>query len=192
MRCGRWSTPWGGSSPGTPDPVRPGVRLGVDVGSVRVGLAVSDPRGVLATPLETVGRDSRTESDLDRIADVVGEHAVLEVVVGLPATLAGREGIAAKAVRSYASQIARRVHPVPVRAVDERLTTVAAHSRLAEAGRRGRERRQVVDQAAAVEILQGALDAERSSGRPPGSLVLPGPLPEGPGQGEHSREAGPR
>jgi putative Holliday junction resolvase len=172
--------------------VRPGVRLGIDVGSVRVGLALSDPRGILATPLETVGRDQRTDSDLDRIADVISEHDVLEVVVGLPATLAGREGIAARVVRTYASELARRVHPVPVRAVDERLTTVAAHSRLAEAGRRSRERRQVVDQAAAVEILQGALDAERSSGRPPGTLVLPGPLPEGPGQGDHPREAGPR
>jgi len=172
--------------------VRPGVRVGVDVGTVRVGVALSDPEGILALPAETLSRDISTDSDISHIARLVSEHNVLEVVVGLPATLAGREGNAAKAVRRYASDLARRVQPVPVRAVDERLSTVTAHSRLREAGVRGREHRRVVDQAAAVEILQGALDAERATGRPPGELVPPGGPPEGPGEGEQVREAGPR
>ncbi len=169
--------------------MRSGVRLGVDVGTVRVGLAVCDPAGVLATPLETVPRAGSGEASLERIVQVVGECEVVEVVVGLPRTLAGREARAALAVRAYAVQIARRVGAVPVRVVDERLSTVAAHRSLRDAGVRGRRTRTVVDQAAAVVILQSALDAERSSGRPPGSIVAPDPGPERPDPDEVWREA---
>ena len=154
------------------------MRLGVDVGTVRVGLALSDPAGLLATPLETVARrGSAAGSDLSRIAEVVTESDVLEVVVGLPRSLSGDEGSSAQAARAYAVAIARRVAPVPVRLVDERLSTVSAHQHLREAGVKGRRHRPVVDQAAAVVILQGALDAERATGRPPGSLVEPGDAP---------------
>lgn len=150
--------------------VRPGVRLGVDVGTVRVGLARSDPTGILATPVETLPRDRRG-SDLARIAEIVSEGEVVEVVVGLPRSLSGQEHNAAAAARKYAVAIARRVRPVPVRVVDERLSTVTAQRSLRDAGVKGRRHRPVVDQAAAVVILQSALDAERASGRAPGSLI---------------------
>ena len=161
--------------------IRRGVRLALDPGSVRVGVAVSDPDGVLATPLETVPRDRRAGTDLDRIARIVTELSVLEVLVGLPRSLSGAEGPSARSARKYAVAIARRVSPVPVRLVDERLSTVSAQQRLREAGVPGRRRRPVVDQVAAVTILQSALDAERASGRAPGTPVPFGAVPEEPG-----------
>lgn len=153
--------------------MRTGVRLGVDVGSVRVGVARSDPGALVVVPVETVPRDTTGGRDLDRIADLVREYDALEVVVGLPRTLRGDEGSAADAARRYATAIARRIAPVGVRLVDERLSTVSAHRTLRDAGVRGRRHRPVVDQVAAVVILQSALDAERSSGRAPGALVVP-------------------
>ena len=177
--------------------MRNGVRIGVDVGSVRVGVAASDPDGVLASPVETVSRDGGGAEDLDRIAGIVRERSAIEVVVGLPRALSGVEGSAARAARAYSDEIARRVAPVPVRLVDERLSTVAAHQRLREAGLGGRKRRPIVDQEAAVVILQAALDAERASGRPPGSLVVQRSSGEdleadGPPRDGTAREARPR
>lgn len=148
--------------------MRPGVRLGVDVGSVRIGLACCDPGGLLATPVETVARG---RGDFDRIVGRAVELGAVEVVVGLPLSLSGAEGPAAATARAFANDLAARVAPVPVRLVDERLTTVGAQRDLAAAGVRGKRSRSVVDQAAAVIILQGALDAERASGSPPGSVV---------------------
>ncbi|MBO0829216.1 MAG: Holliday junction resolvase RuvX [Streptosporangiales bacterium] len=148
--------------------VRHGVRLGVDVGSVRVGVAACDPDGVLATPVVTLSRDA---GDLDALADLATERDALEVVVGLPTSLSGREGPAALAAREYATRVAARVAPVPVRLVDERLSTVTAEHGLRVAGVGGRSRRKVVDQMAAVVILQSALDAERRIGDPPGQIV---------------------
>jgi putative Holliday junction resolvase len=149
------------------------VRVGVDVGSVRVGVAASDPSGFLATPVRTVSRDVSDQQapDVEEVASIVAETAAIEVVVGLPRTLAGDEGPAAAEARQYARRLAVRVAPVDVRLVDERLTTVDAHRSLRASGVDGRKQRAVVDQAAAVLILQAALDAERSSGRPPGELV---------------------
>jgi putative Holliday junction resolvase len=156
------------------------VRVGVDVGSVRVGVAASDPSGLLATPVRTVARaregadDAGTGAgspDLEEVAAIVAERGAIEVVVGLPRTLAGDEGAAAHTARTYAGRLAARVAPVPVRLVDERLTTVDAHRSLRDSGVDGRRQRAVVDQAAAVLILQVALDTERGSGRPPGELV---------------------
>ena len=151
--------------------MRAGIRLGVDVGSVRVGLAASDPGGILATPVETIERDLQSGADQDVIAAVVLERGVLEVVVGLPRSLSGGEGPAAQGVRAYAATLAARIVPTPVRLVDERLTTIDAHRTLRDSGLAGRAQRAVVDQAAAVLILQTALDAEKSSGLPPGELV---------------------
>jgi len=151
--------------PGHGDP-GPGRRLGVDVGSVRVGVALSDPAPILATPLVTLSRDERSGSDLDRLAELVVEHEVVEVVVGLPRTLAARHGKAAAIATSYARQLARRVRPVPVRLADERLTTVSATRMLSDRGVRGKKQRAVVDQAAAVEILQAWLDG-RAQQNPP-------------------------
>jgi putative Holliday junction resolvase len=151
--------------------VRPGVRIGVDVGTVRVGVASSDPGGVLATPVATLARDADGGTDLRALAGLVRERAAVEVVVGLPRSLSGREGPAAASARAYAGQLADLVRPVPVRLMDERLSTVTAHQALRGSGVGGRKGRRVVDQVAAVVILQLALDAERAAGRPPGDLV---------------------
>lgn len=177
-----------GDPPGS-DPVRKGVRIGVDVGAVRVGVARSDPSGLLATPVETVPRDETGATDLARIAALVVEFGVIEVVVGLPRGLSGHRGAAALVAQKYAEDIARRVRPVPVRTVDERFSTVTAQRSLREAGVKGRRHRPVVDQAAAVVILQFALDAERASGRQPGSLVEPDEAPEGPSRHDDRRHA---
>ena len=141
-----------------------GRRLGVDVGSVRVGLALSDPGGVLATPLVTLARDEAGGTDLDRLVALVDEHEVVEVVVGLPRTLADRRGPAADAAHAYAEAlVARLPQQVPVRLQDERFSTVTAGRMLSDRGVRGRKQRRVIDQAAAVEILQTWLDAHRDS-----------------------------
>lgn len=156
--------------------MRPGVRLGVDVGTVRVGVAVSDPSGVLASPHATLTRtwpahDAAEDDDISTIVSLARERGALEVVVGLPRSLSGGEGPAAEAARKYAAELARRVTPVGVRLVDERLTSVDAHRALRQSGVDGRRQRAVVDQAAAVLILQAGLDEERSTGRPPGEPV---------------------
>ncbi len=151
--------------------MRPGVRLGVDVGSVRIGVARSDPGGLLASPLDTVRRGA---GDLAAVAALVTGNAAVEVVVGLAVGLAGREGKAAALGRAFAEELAARVAPVPVRLVDERFTTVLAHSALQQRGYDSRDRRESVDKAAAALLLQGALDAERSTGHPAGQLVPAG------------------
>jgi putative Holliday junction resolvase len=138
-----------------------GVRLGVDVGTVRVGVAASDPAGVLATPLATLARDPSGGADLAKLARLVAERGVVEVIVGLPKSLSGKHGPAARAAEDYAKALAQRIDPIPVRLSDERLTTVAANRRLGEAGIRGRKGRSVVDRSAAVLILQGWLDGAR-------------------------------
>jgi putative Holliday junction resolvase len=148
--------------------MRTGVRLGVDVGTVRIGIARSDPGGILASPLETV---QRGKGDLQRIAEIFAEYEAIEVVVGLPTSLSGREGPAAAAVRDFAAGLAGRLLPEAVRLYDERLTTVTAEIGLRERGLRGQARRKVVDQTAAAVLLQAALDRERSTGRPAGEIV---------------------
>jgi putative Holliday junction resolvase len=148
--------------------LRPGVRIGIDPGDARIGVARSDPTGFLATPVETVRRG---RGDLARIAGLAREAEAVEIVVGLPRSLSGGEGPAAARVREFASALAARVTPVPVRLQDERLTTVSAEAMLRDRGKKGASRRAVVDQAAAVLILQHALDTERETGRPPGEIV---------------------
>jgi putative Holliday junction resolvase len=140
----------------------------VDVGSVRIGVAASDPRGVLATPVETVARGP---GDIRRIAELVAERDAMEVVVGLPRSLSGTEGPAAVAARGFAQRLARHVAPCPLRLVDERLSTVSASRAMRSSGVSSREARGTIDQAAAVVILQDALDFERTSGRAPGETV---------------------
>jgi putative Holliday junction resolvase len=148
--------------------MRRGVRLGIDPGDARIGVARSDRSGMLATPVETVRRG---KGDLRRIHELVDEHEAVEVVVGLPRSLSGGEGPAATKVRAFAVRLARRVAPVPVRLSDERLSTVSAEAMLRDRGRKGSDRRSVVDMAAAVLILQNALDTERATGNPPGEIV---------------------
>ncbi|MFN8077506.1 MAG: Holliday junction resolvase RuvX [Kineosporiaceae bacterium] len=165
-----------------PTPPGRGRRLGVDVGSVRVGVALCDPDCLLATPLETVARDERNGTDLHRLGALVAEHDAVEVVVGLPRSLSGAEGAAAALARGFAVRLADVLDGVPVRLVDERFTTVTAHRNLRDAGVRGRRRKPVVDQAAAVLILQAAIDADRTSSVPVGSYVVPDAAarPDGP------------
>jgi putative pre-16S rRNA nuclease len=155
-----------------PAAFRPGVRLGVDVGEVRVGVAVSDAAGVLATPVETVRRGA---GDVARLVDLAQEHSAVEVVVGLPLSLSGASGAAADKATGFAGRVADEIRSrglaVSVRLSDERLTTVSAERVLRERGRTGAKRRAVVDQAAAVVILQHALDSERTTGVPPGAAV---------------------
>ncbi|MET7668464.1 Holliday junction resolvase RuvX [Micromonospora luteifusca] len=143
-----------------------GVRIGVDVGQVRVGISRSDPDGILATPLVTLARDltaapDAVPSDLAELAALVAEHEAVGVVVGLPVNLAGKHGPAAIHVKAYADRLVDVIAPVPVTLTDERMSTVVASRRLAERGVRGKRQRAVVDQAAAVEILQSWLDAQR-------------------------------
>jgi putative holliday junction resolvase len=152
-------------------PVRPGVRLGIDVGSVRIGVARSDPAGVLASPLGTVRRGS---GDLAELARIASETEPVEVIVGLAISLRGTELAAAASGRAFAVALANRLAPVPVRLVDERFTTVLAHTALRQGGLGTRARRHVVDKAAAAVVLQGALDTERATGEPAGQLVLTG------------------
>ncbi len=129
--------------------------LGVDLGTVRVGLALSDPGGILASPLAVLPRSADL---LDRLADVVLEHDVEAVVVGLPRSLDGRERQAARGARAEARLLAERLD-VPVHLQDERLTTVVAHASLAASGRNGRQRRGSVDASAAAVLLQSWLDS---------------------------------
>ncbi|MET8775322.1 Holliday junction resolvase RuvX [Nocardia sp. NPDC050713] len=149
------------------DPGR-GRRLGIDVGSVRIGVASSDPDGILATPVETVPRAKKnargagTATDIARIAEIVREYEAVEVIVGLPRTLRGEKGTAAGLAIAFAERLRAEIAPVPIRLSDERLTTVSAARALRDSGVRARGQRQVIDQAAAVSILQGWLD-ERSA-----------------------------
>ncbi|HLH83030.1 MAG TPA: Holliday junction resolvase RuvX [Trebonia sp.] len=151
--------------------MRPGVRLAVDPGSVRIGVARSDPSGVLATPLTVVRRG---RGDLDALASLAAAEEAIEILVGLPRSLSGREGPAAAAAKRFAADLAARVAPLPVRLVDERFTTATAHDALRQVGRDSRARRQTVDSAAAAVLLEAALESERRTGRAPGELLRPG------------------
>ncbi|WP_347060449.1 Holliday junction resolvase RuvX [Blastococcus sp. HT6-30] len=135
--------------------------LGVDVGTVRVGVAMSDPTGTLASPLETLRR-AKDKADLDRLAALVVEHEVTEVVVGEPVHLSGASGTSAQDAADYAQELADRIPEVPVNLIDERLSTVTAASHLREGGIDSRRQRGVIDQAAAVVILQQYLDTRRA------------------------------
>lgn len=151
--------------------MRRGVRLGVDVGQARVGLASSDPDGILATPVTTLARDRSGRADVQHVADEASARDAIEVVVGLPMGLSGREGDAAASARAWAIALKKLIPTIPVRLVDERLTTVDAHRSLHESGLAMREHRARVDQQAAVLILQVVLDSERRTGQPAGELV---------------------
>jgi putative Holliday junction resolvase len=131
----------------------PGVVIGVDVGTVRVGVAASDPRRVLASPVETVQAPG-----LQRVSEIVAERGAVLVVVGLPTSLSGRATSAsATMAKEWAAELAHLV-AVPVELVDERLTTVTAGQALRSAGKKGKQARSVIDQAAAVTLLQAVLD----------------------------------
>jgi putative Holliday junction resolvase len=150
--------------------MRSGVRLALDWGKARIGVAASDPEGLLAYPVETVPAGP---SALGRVADLVTEYGPIEVLLGLPRNLAGSEGPAAQAMRAVAAELAGALPGTAIRLVDERMTTVTASKQLAKAGRNTRRQRQVIDQAAAVALLEAALHSERLTGRPAGELLQP-------------------
>lgn len=174
--------------------MRQGIRLGIDVGAARIGVARSDPAGSLAVPVETIhltkssaakaakannaskksagksGRGAKTDP-INRVSELVLEYEVLEVLVGYPLGLSGKKGPAAELAEEFAVKVAVKVAPTPVRLLDERLSTVQAQQNLHSAGISTRQGRSMVDQAAAVIILQTALDAERSTGTPVGTIV---------------------
>lgn len=152
---------------------RRGARLGIDVGKARVGVAKSDPDGLLATPVETVTRD---DVSVARVLALAEEHSAIELVVGLPISLSGGETASTIDARAFADALAA-ASTLPVRLVDERLSTVSAHSALRGSGRSQRESRRIVDQVAAVVLLQQALDVEKNTGRPPGTSVPPAQEP---------------
>src|SRR5215472_16957274 len=154
----------------TIDPVRSGVRLSVDPGTVRIGVARSDPAGVLATPLTVLRRGKRA---LDALAELAAAEEAMEILVGLPRSLSGREGPAAVTAKQFAADLAVRVAPLPVRLVDERFTTATAHDALRAGGHDSRARRHSVDSAAAAVLLEAALESERRTGDAPGDLVSP-------------------
>ncbi|RDV43521.1 Holliday junction resolvase RuvX [Leifsonia sp. ku-ls] len=145
------------------------MRVGIDVGKVRIGVSRSDLHGMLATPVETVSR-SEDAADRRRIAEIVGELGAFEIIVGLPLALSGARTASTADAIGFAEALASEVD-VPVRMVDERLSTVSATSALRASGRNTKKARPVVDQVAATIILQHALDAERATGRPPGDTV---------------------
>lgn len=147
--------------------MRRGVRIGVDVGKARVGVARCDPDALLATPIETLPRD---ENSVNALLAHAQELEAVEIVVGLPLSLSGADTPSTSDARDVAHQLAHG-SDIPVRLVDERLSTVTAQRQLHAGGRRTKESRAVVDQVAAVIILQNALDTERMSDQPPGSVV---------------------
>ncbi|MFD6436637.1 Holliday junction resolvase RuvX [Streptomyces venezuelae] len=150
--------------------MRRGRRLAIDVGDARIGVASCDPDGILATPVETVpGRD--VPAARRRLKQLADEYEPIEIVVGLPRSLNGGEGPAAAKIRVFTQELARMVAPISVRLVDERMTTVTASQGLRASGVKSKKGRSVIDQAAAVIILQQALESERASGKAPGEGV---------------------
>jgi putative Holliday junction resolvase len=152
-----------------------GIKLGVDVGTVRVGLAICDPDGILAIPLKTVGRDSKKNSDIRVVVKHAVELAAVQIFVGLPRTMKGEERASAQMAMDYAdllaSELMRVGLDVPVNLVDERLSSVTAHRNLHEAGMSSRNHRKVVDQVAAAGILQHAIDMQKARGTDVGRRV---------------------
>ena len=148
--------------------MRSGVRVGIDIGTVRIGVARSDRDGYLATPVETVDRGS--ENPIGQLVSVIAELDAIEVIVGLPLSLNGSHTASTEDALVMARELGQNAS-VPVRLVDERLTTVSAHSALRAAGKKQKQTRSVIDQVAAVMILQHALDSERSSGNLPGKDI---------------------
>jgi putative holliday junction resolvase len=152
-----------------------GVKLGIDVGTVRVGVAICDRDSILATPYKTLDRNAKKNSDIRVIANLVAERGAVQVIVGLPRTMKGEEHASARMATEYAgllaAELAARGLAVPVNLVDERLSSVSAHRSLHEAGMSSRDHRKIVDQVAAAGILQHAIDMQKARGADVGRRV---------------------
>ncbi len=164
-----------------------GVKLGVDVGTVRVGVAVCDPDGILATPLRTLARNPKKNTDVRILAALAGELNAVEIFVGLPRTMKGEEHASARMATEYATLLAGALRAtgsdVPVLLIDERLSTVSAHRDLHQAGMSSKDHRRVVDQVAAAGILQHAIDMQKARGTEVGVRVIAEPVPGQAGDG---------
>jgi putative Holliday junction resolvase len=129
--------------------------LGIDHGEARIGLAITDPVGIMAHPLETI--QVKTTDPIDRIIDLVRERQIKQLVLGLPLRMDGSEGTAAEKIRAFGIELAERID-LPLHYIDESLTTVAAAEKLHQAGKNAKKQKSLIDQAAAVEILTNWLD----------------------------------
>jgi putative Holliday junction resolvase len=147
--------------------VRLGRRLAIDIGKARIGVAISDHHAILASGLETIPRTEGSKEDIDQILKLVIEHEVIEIYVGLPISLNGTENQSTSEAREFAEDISQGTE-VPVRFIDERLTTVSAANALKTSGRDSKSGRKIIDQIAATVILEQALEIERTSGMNPG------------------------
>jgi putative Holliday junction resolvase len=147
--------------------VQPGVRVALDVGSVRIGVSRSDALGMLAVPLDAIPAG---DTAVAAVLTLLGEWEATAVYVGLPLQLSGAEGASADMARTWAQELAERTE-IPVRLIDERLSTVQAQRALQASGRSTRQSKSVIDSASAVMVLQSVLDAEAATGRVPGELV---------------------
>lgn len=145
-----------------------GTRLGIDWGKARIGVAACNAGVSFAYPVETVPAGPE---EIRRLKAIVEEYEPEVVYIGLPLTLAGERSYAAQFVLGKAAQLARAIAPTLVRLVDERMSTASASRSLVDAGRSTRHHRRVIDQAAAVEILQRALDHEERTGEVVGEEV---------------------
>jgi putative Holliday junction resolvase len=150
--------------------MRIGRRLAVDVGKVRIGIAICDSEAILSSPLEAVARSLSVSDTVAAIAEIANDYAVIEVYVGDPLSLSGKETASTNDARLIASELSRSL-AVPVRLIDERLSTVSAAAKLRSSGISAKESKSIIDSASAVEILDSALSYEKSSGLAPGDLV---------------------
>ena len=147
-----------------------GRRLAIDVGTVRIGLAICDPDAILSSPLPALARSSELAETIDAISNLVDEYSPVEVYVGDPISLSGGHSASTQDARSFAMKLADLIS-VPIRLVDERLTTVTASAKLRSSGKDAKQSRSLIDSASAVEILEQALATLRVSGKTPGELV---------------------
>lgn len=147
-----------------------GRRLAIDVGTVRIGLAICDPDAILSSPLPALIRSSELAETLDAISNLVDEYSPVEVYVGDPISLSGGHSASTQDARSFAMKLADLIS-VPIRLVDERLTTVTASAKLRSSGKGAKQSRSLIDSASAVEILEQALATLKVSGKAPGELV---------------------
>ena len=147
--------------------MRSGRRLAVDVGKVRVGLAISDFHGILASPLQNVARQADDSETIRLILAATEDQDLLEVYVGLPVSMSGNATASTDDAVLIANLLASAIE-VPVRMIDERLTTVSASAALRSSGKNSKDGRKVIDQIAATMILEQALSIEKNTGREPG------------------------
>lgn len=148
--------------------MRTGVRLCLDLGSKRIGVARSDRDGRIALPVTVLDADADWHTAL---ATILAEQAVLEIVVGLPISLRGAEEVAAAMMRERITALQVAFPDTPIRLVDERLTSSAANRQLRAAGHDAKSSRTIVDAVAAADLLEFALESERRTGEPVGELA---------------------